>query len=36
MQFEVKKRTMLVAGDEELDALDQLAAVDAAHPGGRG
>src|SRR5215212_8718203 len=29
MQFEIEQRAMLVADDEELDALDQLAAVDA-------
>jgi hypothetical protein len=36
LQFEVEQRAMLVAEHEEPHALDQLAATDAAHPGGRG
>jgi hypothetical protein len=35
MQFKIQQRTMLVADDEELDALDQLAAIEAPHPGAR-
>src|SRR3712207_2470019 len=36
MQFELEWRAVLVADDEELDALDQLAAIDAPRPGARG
>ena len=36
MQFEIEERAMLVAGDEQLDALDQLAAINAPRPGARG
>src|SRR5215212_3454806 len=36
MELEIEQRTVLIAGDEELDALDQLAAVDPSRPGARG
>src|SRR4051794_21163834 len=36
LQFEVEPRAMLGAEGEQLDALDQFAAIDAAHPSGRG
>jgi hypothetical protein len=36
MQLEVEQRSMLVANNAELDALDQFAAIDAAYPGGWG
>ncbi len=36
VQLEIEQRTMLVADHEELDALDQLTAIEAAHPGARG
>jgi hypothetical protein len=36
MQLEIEQRTVLVAGHKELDALDQLAAIEASRPGARG
>ena len=36
LQFEIEQRSMLVADREQLHALDQLAAIDAAYPGGWG
>lgn len=36
VQFEIKQRAVLVAGSEELDALDQFATVNAPCPGARG
>src|SRR4029078_953689 len=36
LQFQVEQRAMLVAEGEQLDALDQLAAIDAARPGAWG
>src|SRR3954452_8319773 len=36
MQLEIEQRTVLVANHEELDALDQLAAIEAPRPGARG
>ena len=36
LQFEIEQRSMLVADGEQLHAFDQLAAIDAAHPGSRG
>jgi site-specific DNA recombinase len=36
LQFEIEQRSVLVADCEQLHALDQLATVNAAHPGGRG
>ena len=35
MQLEIEQRAVLVAHDGELDAFHQLAAIDAARPGGR-
>jgi hypothetical protein len=36
MQFKIEQRAMFVADDEEPDALDQLAAIEAPCPGTRG
>jgi hypothetical protein len=36
MEFEIEQRAVLVAGDEELDTLDQLAAIEASRPGAWG
>src|SRR3954467_6943502 len=36
MEFEIEQRAVLVVGDEELDTLDQLAAIEASRPGAWG